>query len=838
MQRLEKLENPYPGLRPFETSEAHLFFGRDRQIAELIARLERNRFVAVVGVSGSGKSSLVSAGLIPALQHGRVTDSSERWRIVVSRPAGAPFANLARKLSGAGLDPAPLRQSSYGLIHVARHLPPDESLLVVVDQFEELFRYKDLETVTEESLRHHEQAASEAYEFVQLLLAASRYQPPVYVVITMRSDYLGECAEFRDLPEALNECQYLIPRLTRDQRRLAIECPLGATRISPALVQRVLNDAGDEPDQLPILQHALMRTWSQWRKVDHGRERQIELQDYEVAGGFQNALDQHADELLSSVPQSIAATVFKRLTARGRNQRERRDPARLAEMWELCDANTQEKRDEVTAVIDHFRRREATFLLPREGNLSSDHYIDIAHESLIRQWKILRDQWLPEETKSASTFLDLVVRAMHWKSRRGELLSGLDLTDALEWDRHRNPTASWARHYADASALDGVLEFIKASESEERKRERRRRRNFWIAIGACVVFALLAGWALYMRKQALDAITSFHKSETRASAAESHAVEALKEVVRRLELQLASNDSTQVSLALEQLISVHQRDPGEVLALVPDERFDSYPFFLALVTKLDDAGRDAKAGGWARRLRRVLGQRMSTARKIAAPPTEVVDDGLNKRVLANASRFRMGSPNGQGCQSCADEVPAHWVQLRAFYMQQHLVTNREYARFDPKYRTRTPSAPAVNVTWYDALMYAVWIGGNLPTEAQWEFAARGTDGRKYSWGNEEPRTTFARFEGPEHPNRPSAMGIWDLSGSVWQWCWDVYGRYPASEQKDPTGPNEGFVRVLRGGSSRDRAEFLRAAYRYNYHPAVSSSNAGFRVVWATTDIGR
>jgi formylglycine-generating enzyme required for sulfatase activity len=335
------------------------------------------------------------------------------------------------------------------------------------------------------------------------------------------------------------------------------------------------------------------------------------------------------------------------------------------------------------------------------------------------------------------------------------------------------------------------------------------------------------GFALYAQRERKTALTERRR-----------AVEALNEVVRRLELQVASNDPTQVSLALGQLISVHQRHPDEVLALIPDERFKSNAFFLALLTRMEAAAHDEHAGVWARELRAALGKQISIARKVAPPPTESNDESLNNRILLKASRFRMGSRDGSGCKDCADETPRHWVKLRAFIMQQHLVTNREYARFDPKYRSRLPSDPAVNVTWYDALTYAVWLGGDLPTEAQWEFAARGTDGRKYPWGNDEPRVTASALVETEHPNRPSAAGIWDLSGRVWQWCRDVYSQYPASEQQDPDGPNEGYVRVLRGGSYHDRAEFLRAAYRYNYHPSVSTNNAGFRVVWTTMDQGR
>ena len=122
VERLQTLENPYPGLRPFETDESHLFFGRDVQVAELVGRLERNRFVAVLGVSGSGKSSLVKAGLIPALERGRVSEAGRRWRMVVTRPGGAPFERLAAELRKASLDPTALESSSHGLIEVARQL--------------------------------------------------------------------------------------------------------------------------------------------------------------------------------------------------------------------------------------------------------------------------------------------------------------------------------------------------------------------------------------------------------------------------------------------------------------------------------------------------------------------------------------------------------------------------------------------------------------------------------------------------------------------------------------------------------------------------------------------
>jgi ABC-type glutathione transport system ATPase component len=201
--------NPFPGLRPFREDEAHLFFGREKQVTELLTRLAATRFLAVVGTSGSGKSSLVLAGLLPALDAGAM-QSTAAWRIAVVRPGKNPVGELARKLASEdALGPGDrilgtLESSSRGLIEVTRQagLSSDESLLVVVDQFEEIFRFS----------REEEHGADRAASFIDLLLTtANDAGTSIYVLLTMRSDFLGECAQFRGLPEALNQSQFLIP---------------------------------------------------------------------------------------------------------------------------------------------------------------------------------------------------------------------------------------------------------------------------------------------------------------------------------------------------------------------------------------------------------------------------------------------------------------------------------------------------------------------------------------------------------------------------------------------------------------------------------------------------
>ncbi|MGH9847434.1 MAG: ATP-binding protein [Blastocatellia bacterium] len=313
-------ENPFPGLRPFELHEGHLFFGREGQSEKLLAKLEAARFLAVVGTSGSGKSSLVRAGLVPALFGGMMVSAGSNWRVALMRPSNNPIGNLARALSSpevfgsdikenaeiqAEVAEATLRRGNLGLVEAVRLAlqTEDENLLVVVDQFEELFRFareagstryendaaafvklllepsrqhqleqeelRRKNQAIESSLRQQKLSHEEARrEETSVREAARKRDLRIYVVLTMRSDFLGDCAKFWDLPEAVNESQYLIPRLTRDQLREAIAGPVavGGGQIAPRLVNQLLNDIGDNQDQLPVLQHALMRTWDEWKR--------------------------------------------------------------------------------------------------------------------------------------------------------------------------------------------------------------------------------------------------------------------------------------------------------------------------------------------------------------------------------------------------------------------------------------------------------------------------------------------------------------------------------------------------------------------------------------------
>ena len=540
------VDNPFPGLRPFKIEESHLFFGREGQSDEVLLKLSKHRFVGVIGPSGSGKSSFIYCGVLPILYGGFLTDTSPDWEVVVTRPGAGPIDNLAESIITK--DPAfiaadeeekkikrtitttLLRSSSLGLVEAVlqSRRSTDKNYLILVDQFEELFRFKDSDD---------SKAVNETLAFVNLLIEAINYADvPIYVAITMRSDFIGDCAQFPDLTKKINDSHYLIPQMTRDQKRRAIEGPVavGEAEISQRLTQQLLNDLGDSTDQLPILQHALMRTWSYWSKYRDREDEPLDIKHYEAIGTMAEALSMHANEAydeLTDDQKLICESLFKAITEkRGENFGIRR-PTRLGEIAAIADVSEEE----VIAVIDKFRDPSRSLLTPAHTvDLNAKSMIDISHESLMRIWVRLKN-WVDDEADAVQMYLRLSEAAAMYQVGKAGLWRPPDLQLALNWQAKHRPTLVWGQRYHPAFERTMIfLEYSKKEfETEQRIKElqaKRRLRNARIValiLAAATVVSL--GFLVFAFYQQTLAEKARIEAVANAELAEKNAAEATKQ---------------------------------------------------------------------------------------------------------------------------------------------------------------------------------------------------------------------------------------------------------------------------------------------------------------------
>lgn len=531
--------NPFPGLRPFRTDEAHLFFGREGQIDEVLDKLEMHRFVAILGTSGSGKSSFMYCGLIPSLHGGFMSGTGSNWRVVTTRPGLSPIENLASALfQSASHDAADdtdiqlkkefylalLKGSSMGLVDVVKNdiRERDEHFLILVDQFEELFRFQRAD-------EDPEMHANLTTAFIKLLLrAVEQREVPIHVVLTMRSDYIGDCAHYPELTRLINDSHYLIPQMNRDQKRTAILGPVavGGAEISPRLTQQLLNDLGDNPDQLPIMQHALMRTWDFWRNAaGKDQESSLDLFHYEAIGGMSQALSNHANEAyndLSDRLQIVCEGVFKCLTERGIDGRGVRRPTRMGQIAAIIHADEEEVRQ----VVEVFRAPGRTLLTPAANvTLRADTVIDISHESLMRIWVRLRE-WVEEEHEAVKMYLRMSEAAQMYHNGNAGLWRPPDLQVALNWREKVRPNEAWASRYDGnfVTAMHFLDNSQKAYEDEQLSKERqqkamiRRTRIIAFVLGIAAIISIF--FLIFAQLQRIRADEARTKAEELRQQAE------------------------------------------------------------------------------------------------------------------------------------------------------------------------------------------------------------------------------------------------------------------------------------------------------------------------------
>ena len=386
---------PYKGLLFFEEVDSDLFFGRESLTAHLAERVSDlvtdsdSRFLAVVGASGSGKSSLVRAGLAVALKRGG-------WVTRVFTPTVDPLRMLEANLS-------PVRAKDA------------ERILILVDQFEEVF------TLCRDEM--------ERIAFIEKLLAAAKERSKkTTIVIALRADFYSHCAQYPLLRRAVAAEQEYIGQMTSEELRRAIEEPAkrGGWEFEPGLVDTLLNDIGaqgtsePEPGALPLLSHALLATW------ERRRGRTFTLEGYHASGGVRGAIAETAESVftdqLNQTQQEIARDVFLRLTELGEGTEDTRRRAALNELVRQSAEATQ-----LRAVLN-------TLAEARLITLNADS-AEVAHEALIREWQRLHE-WLTQDREGLLLHRHLTESAHEWEAREhdpAELYRGARLAQAREW---------------------------------------------------------------------------------------------------------------------------------------------------------------------------------------------------------------------------------------------------------------------------------------------------------------------------------------------------------------------------------------------------------------------
>ncbi|MGD8730816.1 MAG: BMP family ABC transporter substrate-binding protein [Anaerolineales bacterium] len=503
-------ESPYKGLSFFDVADVDIFFGRDSLTARLVGHLHENQSLAiVVGASGSGKSSVVRAGMVPALRRGKKMpdgtdppDGCSEWAIHILTPGVHPIESLALALTQENeslkattnliddfkRDARTLHLTSRRLAEAGGH----SRLMLLIDQFEEVF-----------SLCKDE---DERQAFIENIMTAVDPEDdgPTTVVLTLRADFYSHCSHYSKLRDALARHQEYIGAMNTEELRQAVVQPArrGGWTFEPGLVDLIIRDVRGEPGALPLLSHALLETWKRRSGM------MMTLKGYAEAGGVRSAIAKTAESVYQSldpIEKRIARSIFIRLTELGIETQNTRRRALISEL-----TMDPEQDDRVTGVLN-------TLVEARLVTLE-EQTAEVAHEALIREWPRLRE-WLEQDRESLLLHRHLTTSAYEWESQgrdESELYRGSRLVNAVQWSKE---------HAQELNPLE--QEFLQTSQTRERsraeEREQQRQREletaeqlaesearnskrlrvFASVLSALLVIAIVsAGFAIWQRNRA------------------------------------------------------------------------------------------------------------------------------------------------------------------------------------------------------------------------------------------------------------------------------------------------------------------------------------------------
>ena len=785
---------PYRGLLYFREEDAPFFFGRQAAIHQLHEAIQQHRFLAVVGASGSGKSSVVRAGLIPQLRQEKGTT----WEVTTLFPGDEPLKALARAVSPL-LEPDTMDEidrlvtinklaDAFAKHDVSLHdaglrildkQAGTNRLLLVIDQAEELY------TVAKDEQQRR--------RFIDELLDASE-RGSWTVMLTLRGDFVGKALSYRPLSDRLQGAQVNLGPMTRDELEQAITAPARQVALSFAdgLVARILDDVGDEPGHLPLLEFVLKRLW------EDRQGPELSHQAYDAMSGLQGAVAEKAEEVfgkLTALEQAAVKRVFLQVVRAGETGEDTRRRAAISEIG--------------PAAMEVVKKLADERLLVTNRAMAGEETVEVSHEALICQWQRLQE-WLKEDREFLLWRERLRGRVNEWEHNTqddGTLLRGALLVEAQRWlsqkpDMLTDEQQSYIRRsieareraiQAEQQRAEHELAQAKRLAEEAAKREEAERAR-----------AAAAEQAQKAAEEAQQAEQARAQEAERAREAEARRAEAAERARRR---------QRQFSLALLSL-------------------------FLAgwIVTWLWQKGYTVD---------QALLKIQSVFVSIHVSP---------QMVEIPAGTFQMGDVEGVG-ESWRN--PVHPVTIKPFRLGKYEVTFDEYDRFAIETGRDLPNdqkwgrgqRPAINVSWDDAKAYAAWLSKEmgqhyrLPAESEWEYAAR-SGAKQEAWAGTSSESQLGEYAvfldnsgsrtaevGTEKPNE---LGLYDLSGNVWEWVDDcAHATYIEAPQDgtawlETNGGNCG-ARVIRGGAWLSDPGYLRVSYRFRGGPDFRDNDIGFRL---------
>ena len=890
-QKWEIEQSPFPGLRSFKEADAPIFFGRGLETAQLVAKLEANRIVAVTGASGSGKSSLVGAGLLPQLRANAI-EGSKDWHMVEMHPGAQPIDALSNALQA--VDKLKLKttleiyQRSRGesiltaqdlitilaLSFANQEMQEWVEVLIFIDQFEELF------TQTAPTLRES------FLDLMEGLVNTGR----VRVVITMRADFYPSAVALPRLAEWLRNGAFPLSAPQRGALQEMIERPAQRAQlvIEEGLVGQILDDTGNEPGNLALMAYALDELYRLC--IQDGR--QLTFAAYGAIGRVQGAIGTRAEQVFKAIPQpeadkeQILRAIFQDLVDVNPDGNATRRPY----------AYHPEKHSIATRrMVEQFTH--ARLLTPDE------HYLQVAHEALLREWGRLAG-WIKADEHLLRIRRRILTDAQEWErthEREDKLYTAETLREAMQYRQ----SASFA-----SPLIDRFLDQAVRAQEARKADEARRKAELEQAIESSKRQAELAQQAQRNAEQEASRAMEQKQLAQQAQRDATQQREIAQKATQRAEEQkqvaeqAQRNAEQQASHAKEQerLAQQAQRNAQQESTRASEQRararlatwvatvligvaliVGAVAFWQANTAQMAQAESEAQARlaetaqaqvsiqiaaldaiapgatqgalwqNWVETLEpsqatQAVDQVQTIAREQALdrarnftgtrnsdwePYSHVFEDGV-ERVLVPVGCFQMGSTD------YSDEQPVREQCItEPFWLDKYEVTNALYGSVGCSDWSSEPDQPRNCVTWIEAQAFCEAHGGNLPTEAQWEYAARGVESWVYPWGNEYVSEYVIGADDPTYGNTKTApvgsrpegaswVGTLDQSGNVWEWTATRYDPYPYELGDDSYDSGDNRTRVLRGGSFSNSSDLLRSASRNGRDPLVGDLSRGFR----------